>query len=430
MCINWTNTEDALICFAENILFYFVCGKIHLFVYGARIIMGNNILQGKNWQKNTVIVVLLLIILTALLYPGGIKRYPGENRPYEPDQDELAPYSFVERSEFLMGTIVTQRIYMNSNDVENGNGQEHTNNADAEDVADKVFERIREIEYKMAMNYDGSEVSMLNQNAGKGAVSLSWDTIYVLSKAKEYFQLSGGAFNPCVGPLTKAWGISFGEGKPKIPDENDIKDMLFLINCDDLSIVEKNLSAKLAKTGQSIDLGGIAKGYAADEAIKIYKQYGIESACINLGGSIAALGSKPGGAPWRIGIQHPRGEPGKYIGIVELVDKAIVTSGDYERYFMADDKRYHHILDPRTGYPASSGLISTTIITDLSIEGDALSTAVFVLGLKKGMELVESLEGVEGIFITDDKKIYASSGLRDNFIMNEKSKDFKYEQKK
>lgn len=121
---------------------------------------------------------------------------------------------------------------------------------------------------------------------------------------------------------------------------------------------------------------------------------------------------------------------GKYIGIVEVSDKAVITSGDYERYFEENGKRYHHIFDPNTGYPANSGLISATIITGLSIEGDALSTAVFVLGLEKGIELVESLEGVEGIFITEDKNIYVTSGLENNFIFSNESKEFNYVKKR
>ena len=130
---------------------------------------------------------------------------------------------------------------------------------------------------------------------------------------------------------------------------NEIKDMLFLVNCDDLLIDGKNSTAMLAKAGQAVDLGGIAKGYAGDEAVKIYRQYGVKSAYVNLGGNVVTLGAKPDGTPWRIGIQNPRGEAGKHIGVVEVVNKAVVTSGDYERYFIADGKRYHHILDPRRG---------------------------------------------------------------------------------
>jgi len=138
------------------------------------------------------------------------------------------------------------------------------------------------------------------------------------------------------------------------------------------------------------------------------------------------LGNKPDGSPWRIGVQNPRDITGNYVGIIEVSNKTVVTSGDYERYFERDGKRYHHIIDPRTGYPSESGLISATIVCDLSIDADALSTSVFVLGLEKGMELVEKLEGVEAILITNDKNIYVSSGLEGKFNFNEKATDFKY----
>ncbi|NSW90832.1 MAG: FAD:protein FMN transferase [Firmicutes bacterium] len=372
--------------------------------------MDNNFLLYK--IKLYAIILLLPLILTPLTSCAG------KNKKNS-DEDGL-----VEWQEFLMGTIITQKVYANNGDNE-GNAN---NSSNASNAVKEVAERLKDIERKMTVNSPDSEVNALNKMAGKGAVSLSQDTIYVLSKAKEYSQLSSGAFDPTVGPLIKAWGIS--TDKQRVPEEKEIKDLLLLVNYKDLFIDEENLKAKLGRTGQSIDLGGIAKGYAGDEAIKIYKKHGIKSAYINLGGNVVTLGKKPDGTPWKIGIQHPRDVTGKYIGIVEVSDKAVITSGDYERYFEANGKRYHHILDPKTGYPSDSGLISATIITDLSIKGDALSTAVFVLGLEKGMELVESLEGVEGIFITRDKNIYVSSGLRGNFVLKDESKEFNYVEKR
>jgi FAD:protein FMN transferase len=178
-----------------------------------------------------------------------------------------------------------------------------------------------------------------------------------------------------------------------------------------------------------VDLGGIAKGYTGDEAIKIYKRNNIKSAYINLGGNVVVLGNRPDGSPWRIGIQNPRAANGLYIGVVKVTGKAVVTSGDYERYFERNNVRYHHILDTKTGYPADSGLISATIITDVSMDADALSTATFVLGLEKGMKLVNSLKGVEAVFITKDKKVYVTEGLKSSFTFDDESKEFKYVEK-
>jgi len=318
----------------------------------------------------------------------------------------------VELQEFIMGTIATQKVYGSNAGI----------------AVKEVADRLKTIESKMAVNLPDSEVNTLNEMAGKGFVSLSPDTIFVLKKAKDFSRLSQGAFDPTVGSLVKAWGIS--TDMQRVPGRQEIKDLLLKVNYRELIIDEEKLEAKLERTGQSVDLGGIAKGYAGDEAIKIYKKYGIESAYINLGGNVVVLGNKPGGKPWKIGIQNPRDVNGKYIGIVEVSDKAVITSGDYERYFEENGERYHHILDPNTGYPANSGLISATIITKLSIDGDALSTAVFVLGLQKGMELVESLEGTEGIFITKDKSIYVTPGLKNNFVLKDESKEFNYVKKR
>jgi len=322
--------------------------------------------------------------------------------------NENAENKVVKKQSFLMGTVITQQVY----------------GANGEIAADEVVRRLEEIEKRVTLNSADSEIYMLNEMAGKGTVSLSKDTIYILSVAKKYAELSNGAFDPTVGPLVKAWGISPGSGR--IPGDEEIKSLLPLIDFNDLIIDEEKLTARLEKAGQSVDLGGIAKGYAGDEAIRIYREYGIESAYINLGGNVVTLGNKPDGSPWRIGVQNPRDITGNYVGIIEVSNKTVVTSGDYERYFERDGKRYHHIIDPRTGYPSESGLISATIVCDLSIDADALSTSVFVLGLEKGMELVEKLEGVEAILITNDKNIYVSSGLEGKFNFNEKATDFKY----
>ncbi|HHY23233.1 MAG TPA: FAD:protein FMN transferase [Clostridiaceae bacterium] len=318
----------------------------------------------------------------------------------------------VETEEFIMGTTITQRVY----------------GSNAEIAVREVIDRLKTIENKMTVKLPDSELNLLNKMAGKGSVSLSQDTINVLKKAKEFSQLSHGAFDVTLGPVINAWGIS--TDKQRIPDDQEIRDLLLKVNYNDLIIDEKKQEAELEREGQSVDLGGIAKGYAGDEATEIYKKHGIESAYINLGGNVVVLGNRPDGKPWKIGIQNPRDVNGKYIGIVEVSDKAVITSGDYQRYFEKNGERYHHILDPNTGYPAKSGLISATIITGISINGDALSTAIFVLGLEKGMKLVESLEDVECVFITDDRNIYVTSGLKNNFVFMDESKEFKYVKKR
>lgn len=318
----------------------------------------------------------------------------------------------VETDDFLMGTVITQRVY----------------GENAESAAAEVVERIKEIELKMTINQPGGEINKLNEMSGREAVKLSEDSFFVLERAIRFSELSQGAFDVTVGPLVKAWGIYTED--PRIPTENELLSLKKLVDYRKVGLDSEDLNAKLRIEGQIVDLGGIAKGYAGDEAIGIYQKHGIKSAFVNLGGNIVTHGTKPDGSPWRIGVQNPRAASGIYVGIIEVQDKAIVSSGDYERYFEKDGVRYHHIVDPRTGHPADSGLIGTTIVADFSIDADALSTAVFVLGLEKGRELIETLDGVEAVFITKDKKVYTTSGLEKAFTFKDEGKEYEYVKKR
>ncbi len=306
----------------------------------------------------------------------------------------------VEKQGFYMGTVVTVKAY----------GQK------AQIAADEAMLRVKDLQDKMTIHAPDGEIDRLNTSAGNGAwVPLSADTVYVLKTALKYAQLSQGAFDITIGPLVRSWG-NFAQN-PQIPSPAEIDRVKKLINDQDLEINEKENAARLKNPGQMVDLGGIAKGYAGDEVIKIFKAYGIESAFINLGGNVVALGGKPDGSPWNVGIRDPEAQDGECIGVLTIKDKAVVTSGDYERYFEAGGVRYHHILDPQTGYPSQSGLVSVTIAAETSMDADALSTAAFVLGLAEGLELVQSLEDVEAVFITGDGKIHITSGLKDCFAL-------------
>ena len=318
----------------------------------------------------------------------------------------------VEVQDFMMGTVITQKVY----------------GENAEKAVEEVSARMKDIEARMTVNAPGGEINRLNEAAGKERVKLGSDTMYVLDKALKFSELSMGAFDVTIGPLVKAWGIF--TDSPRVPDKAEIDRLKGLIDYSKINIDKSSLAAKLEQTGQGVDLGGIAKGYAGDEAISIYRKHGIKSAYVNLGGNVVVLGKKPDGKPWKIGIQNPRSVNGEYIGIVDVVNKAVVSSGDYERFFEEDGVRYHHILDPKTGYPSESGLIGVTIVADVSVDADALSTATFILGLDKGMELVQKLSGVEAIFVTSDKKVYVTDGLRKSFKFSDKSKEFAYVEKR
>lgn len=319
----------------------------------------------------------------------------------------VKPY---EVEDLMMGTVITQRIY----------------GENAELAAELVSERMKEIEERMTVNSPGGEINALNEAAGEKSVALSPDTFFVIEKALQFSQRSGGAFDITVEPLVKAWAVN--TDNPRIPPREEIDRLKASIDFRDVLLYEDKSAAMLKNKGQAVDLGAIAKGYAGDEALRIYRENGIKSAYVNLGGNVVVLGSKPDGSPWKIGIQDPRGSIGEYMGIATVADKAVVTSGDYQRYFESNGTRYHHIIDPETGYPADSGLISATVITELSIDADALSTAAFVLGPKEGMELIGAMEGVEAIFITRDKKVHITPGLNESFKLNDESGEYQYAQ--
>lgn len=342
-------------------------------------------------KKRNSLLVIMVPVLLAIAYFAGKSQMP------------------LEKEHFRMGTVINQLAY----------------GRHAKKAMNEVAKRIYEIESLMTINAPGGEINILNDAAGKEAVRLSPETFKLLEKSINFSELSRGAFDVTIGPLVREWGIH--TENPRILEENSISKLLPLVNYRDIHLFKEQLSAKLEKSGQVVDLGGIAKGYAGDEAIRIYKSHGISSAYINIGGNVVVLGNKPNGEPWRIAITNPRmmGQE-RYIGAVDVKDNAVVTSGDYERYFEKDGIRYHHIIDPKTGEPADSGLISVTIIAKSSTDADALSTAAFVLGLDKGKQLIEIMANVEAIFVTKDKEIYTTDGLKNNFIFNTDAEGFKY----
>lgn len=312
------------------------------------------------------------------------------------------------KTNYLLGTIIEVTIYDKQD----------------EKIIDEVFARIAEIEREMTINNaDTSEIIALNNASGKNEVVLSPDTFYVVEKGKQYSEISNGIFDITVGPVVKSWNI--GTEYAAIPDKNKLAEAVKLVDYTKLSLNKEKHSAYLEEQGMKVDLGAIAKGYAADEAARILKENGVEHAIINLGGNVITVGGNPKGTPWRIAIQDPFNPRGEFIGVVTVADKTVVTSGTYERYFEVDGKKYHHILDPFTGYPVENNLFSVSIITDKSVDGDGLSTTCLLYGLEEGMKLIEKLDNVEAVFITADKKVYASSGLKEIFTIT--NPEFKLE---
>ncbi|MDD3839034.1 MAG: FAD:protein FMN transferase [Clostridia bacterium] len=312
----------------------------------------------------------------------------------------------IKRQDFAMGTAVDIEVY----------------GVNAEKAVQKVFEKINEIDRLMGVNIQDSDVSKINKMSGISPVKVDRQTLYVMQKAVHYSQLSDGKFDVSIQPLVELWDIGHQKDND-IPDEQKVKEILGYIGYQDIEIDEDGCVIFLKKRDMGIDLGGIAKGYAADEAAKILKDQGIKSAFISLGGNIFVIGSKSDGSPWKIGIQHPRKPRGNVAAVVEVEDKSVVTSGDYERFFKSGGKRYHHILDPDTGYPAWTGCISATVVADRSIDADALSTSIFLLGPQKGLELIENMDNTEAIIINDNMEVLVSSGLKGKVKIT--SEDFK-----
>ena len=276
-------------------------------------------------------------------------------------------------------------------------------------ILDSADESILDGLKKLCEKYDtmfsatntDSELYKLNHANGQ-PFTVSSETANLIQEGIHYSELSGGAFDLTIEPVSALW--DFKADKPTVPSSDAIAQAVSHVDYTKVDIQDNTVTLEDPEAG--IDLGAIAKGYIADQVKTYLKKQGIKHAIINLGGNVDVIGTKPDGSKYNIGIQKPFDESGEAITSVQLKDQTVVTSGIYERYFKKNGKLYHHILDPRTGYPCENNLYSVSIITDSSTKADALSTTCFLLGYEKGMELIQSMDGVEAIFITDDEKVH------------------------
>lgn len=322
----------------------------------------------------------------------------------------------VTSEQFLMDTLVSIRVI--------GNDQKQLHEA-----VEKAFREMKRIE-KLTDRFQPaessqctSEVCRVNSGAGRKAEVVDEDVFVMLSLAKKYADLSRGAFDITIGSLLDLWG--FGKIEQKVPEDKEIKKALALVDYQELLLNNTDNSVFLKRPGMSLDLGGIAKGYAAGKAMQVLQDYGVKGALINAGGNITVLGQKADNKPWKIGIQDPR-DSEEIIGVLKLNNESAVTSGDYNRFFIYRGRRYHHIISPFTGYPADKNMSVTVVASDPGV-ADILSTALFVLEPKEGLTLVERLEGVDALFVTADKQILISSGLKEKFTIKQR-KDYFYEE--
>lgn len=275
---------------------------------------------------------------------------------------------------------------------------------------------INRLEKLFSPTIEQSEIFAINQYAAKQTVTVSKDTFDLIEKAKEYCNITEGAFDITIAPVVKAWG--FTEEVKRVPSDEEIQQKLQLVDNNKLHIDKQNSTVYLENENMSIDLGGIAKGYASNKVNEILKKNGVSSAVISLGGNVSVTGKRPDGTKWRIAVQDPMNSEG-YVGILNVEDTSVITSGVYQRFFEQNGKKYHHIIDTKTGKPTQNGLLSVTIVCDNGAMADALSTSVMVAGLQKGSELWRKLDNFGMIVITDSNEMYISEDIEDIFEVSD-----------
>lgn len=278
----------------------------------------------------------------------------------------------------------------------------------AQPAIDACAQKLLRLDTLFATQNENGEIYALNKT---GRAHLSSDVSELLLLSQQLYAETDGAFDITVYPLMQLWG--FGTEQPHVPTQAELADCLKLVGSDRLSLVEGGTHAVL-QPGTGVDLGAIAKGYAADRVTAILQEHGVASAIVSLGGTIVALGEKPDGSPWRVGIQSPDGGSGT-VGMLCVRDCKVATAGGYRRFFEENGNYYHHILDPRTGQSAHAGLLSVTIVSQNGALADALSTALYVMGPQAGIDFWRGRDDFEFVFVCDDGAVWVSEGLQAQF---------------
>lgn len=429
---------------------YLANGRLHRSLFGAinekgevKIVKDNQVLTMKKQILSIIMAGCLLLSMTACSSDKGNMKPAFEQTTADASIETSSPQEY-SKTDFVMSTVLSEKIY------------------GTKDVTQDIKEELDKLEKdQLSWREDHSVVSKINADAQKGIkTKLDSDMTSWVEDSLELAKRSNGAFDPTIGRLTRLWNI---EGdNPKVPSKQEIKNTLEdtgytkihleKVESQNTANTKKNVdkdikdntaknketsedTSKNTNTNESVssiyigdkctlDLGAVGKGIACD-VVQDYlkKQKEVSGAVIAVGGSILLYGSKADGSDWNVAVQNPRGQDGEAMGVLSLSGTTNVsTSGDYEKYFMQDGKRYHHILDPSTGYPADSGLISVTIVSDSGLLSDGLTTACFVLGKEKGEKLLETY-GAEGVFIDQNKKVTVTKGLKDKFtILNKEYK--------
>lgn len=306
-------------------------------------------------------------------------------------EDGVYNYSAV-----LMGSPIVLRLF------------EHN-----EALAGAVFRLIKQYEDLLTVNRDHSEVMRINHAAGDHPEVVSRPVYELIRCAKGASMITDSAFNLAIGPLVKRWRIGF-KGDT-VPPAEDIRALLAVTRPEDVELNDDARSVFLTRPGMEIDLGAIAKGYIADRVRDFLRRSGVQQGLINLGGNVHTLGAPDGG--WAIGLKKPFADRDALIGTLTVADKSVVTSGIYERYFELDGRRYHHILDPRTGYPLDNELQSVTVISRDSLDGDIWTTLLYGMGVTQGCAALRSRDDIDAIFVTKSNEVVVSGNRLFSFTL-------------
>ncbi|WP_058300840.1 FAD:protein FMN transferase [Gorillibacterium timonense] len=340
---------------------------------------------------------VMILILVCLIVSGCAKQSPSASPAA--GQAKIP----VSETYYVFDTVVTVKVY---------------DEKIQKDQFAHIGTILDNVELWLNRENKNSEIYKVNQMAGKEAVKVSPEAFKAVKSALQDSIDSNGVFDLTIGPIVSLWGVG-QEGAHK-PADSDIAKSLALVNYKEVTLDEANQTVKLNKPGMSLDIGGTGKGYAADLIAEYLESQGFHSAIIDMGGNLLTVGQKPDGSDWNIGIQNPDQSRGTSVGTVKVGPMAIVASGIYERFFIENGVRYHHIMDTSTGAPVQNELASVTILTDQSaMVGEGLDNWVFALGLEKGLAYVDSREGVEAVFITKDQKVYVSKGLKGKLVMSD-----------
>lgn len=307
----------------------------------------------------------------------------------------------ISRTETMLHTVVQFQVYHEG----------------VEDIIQQAVDYMSEMEALLSTNLEGSDVYNINLNAGKEPVKVKAETFEIIERAISIAEESDGLFDISIGSLTNLWQI--GSEFARLPSEDEIEEAVSKIDYTKILLDSENQTVFLEEEGMALELGGISKGYIGSGIAELFQANDITTAIINLGGNVVVMGTSPAHPDegWNVGVQDPDDVRGDIVGTQRVKQAAIVTSGIYERFLEVDGVQYHHIMDPRTGYPLDNEISAVTVFAPTSLDGDSYSTALFLMGIEEGIEFIESKEGFEVAYIDKEGGVHLSSGIQDSFVL-------------